>query len=166
MRVSDNGRGIPVSIHPKTGRPAVETVMTVLHAGGKFGEGGGYKVTGGLHGVGVSVVNALSEWCEVEVRRDGKIYRQRYRRGVPEHDLEVVGETDRRTRAPPTTFKPDPEIFETLEFNAETISARLRELAFLNNGVLIIFSDERTGKETRFQYDGGIVSLRRAPQQT
>jgi len=159
VRVSDNGRGIPVSIHPKTGRPAVETVMTVLHAGGKFGEGGGYKVSGGLHGVGVSVVNALSEWCEVEVRRGGKIYRQRYRRGVPEHDLEVVGETDPEDTGTTTTFMPDAEIFETLEFNAETVSARLRELAYLNRGVLIIFRDERTGKETRFQYDGGIVSF-------
>src|SRR5690606_39878000 len=89
LTVIDNGRGIPVSIHPKTGRPAVETVMTVLHAGGKFGEGGGYKVSGGLHGVGVSVVNALSEWCEVEARRGGKIYRQRYRRDVPEHVVDV-----------------------------------------------------------------------------
>jgi len=159
VRVSDNGRGIPVSIHPKTGRPAVETVMTVLHAGGKFGEGGGYKVSGGLHGVGVSVVNALSEWCEVEVRRGGKIYRQRYRRGVPEHDLEFVGETDPEDTGTTTTFMPDAEIFETLEFNAETVSARLRELAYLNRGVLIIFRDERTGKETRFQYDGGIVSF-------
>ncbi|MFS8573153.1 MAG: DNA topoisomerase (ATP-hydrolyzing) subunit B [Clostridia bacterium] len=159
LTVIDNGRGIPVSIHPKTGRPAVETVMTVLHAGGKFGEGGGYKVSGGLHGVGVSVVNALSEWCEVEVRRGGKIYRQRYRRGVPEHDLEVVGETDPEDTGTTTTFMPDAEIFETLEFNAETVSARLRELAYLNRGVLIIFRDERTGKETRFQYDGGIVSF-------
>src|SRR5690606_3497907 len=114
VRVSDNGRGIPVSIHPKTGRPAVETVMTVLHAGGKFGEGGGYKVTGGLHGVGVSVVNALSEWCEVEVKRNGKIHFQRYRRGVPEADLKVIGESDETGTT--TTFKPDPEIFETLDF--------------------------------------------------
>jgi len=157
VRVSDNGRGIPVSIHPKTGRPAVETVMTTLHAGGKFGEGGGYKMTGGLHGVGVSVVNALSEWCEVEVHRGGKIYRQRYRRGVPEHDLEVVGETDRTGTT--TTFMADAEIFETLHFNAETIASRLRELAFLNRGILIIFRDERTGKESRYQYDGGIVSF-------
>jgi len=159
VRVSDNGRGIPVSIHPKTGRPAVETVMTVLHAGGKFGEGGGYKITGGLHGVGVSVVNALSEWCEVEVRRGGKIYRQRYRRGVPEYDLQVIGETDPNDTGTTTTFMPDAEIFETLEYNAETVSARLRELAFLNRGILIVFKDERTGKESRFQYDGGIVSF-------
>jgi len=157
VRVSDNGRGIPVSIHPHTGRPAVETVMTVLHAGGKFGDGGGYKVTGGLHGVGVSVVNALSEWCEVEVRRNGKVYFQRYRRGVPEADLAVIGEAD--STGTTTTFKPDPEIFETLEFNAETIMSRLRELAFLNKGVTINFKDERTGKETTFKYDGGIISF-------
>ena len=157
VRISDNGRGIPVSVHPKTGRPAVETVMTVLHAGGKFGEGGGYKVTGGLHGVGVSVVNALSEWCEVEVRRNGKVYFQRYRRGVPEADLKVIGESD--STGTTTTFKPDAEIFETLEFNAETIMSRLRELAFLNKGVLITFKDERVGKETTFKYDGGIVSF-------
>ncbi len=157
VRVSDNGRGIPVSIHPKTGRPAVETVMTVLHAGGKFGEGGGYKVTGGLHGVGVSVVNALSEWCEVEVKRNGKIHFQRYRRGVPEADLKVIGESDETGTT--TTFKPDPEIFETLDFNPETITSRLRELAFLNKGVLINFKDERSGKETSYKYDGGIVSF-------
>lgn len=157
VQVSDNGRGIPVSIHPTTGRPAVETVMTVLHAGGKFGEGGGYQMTGGLHGVGVAVVNALSEWCEVEVRRNGKRYRQKYRRGVPETDLEIIGDSDETGTI--TTFKPDGEIFETLEFNAETITTRLRELAFLNRGVLIVFRDERVGKEKKFQYDGGLVSF-------
>ena len=157
VRVEDNGRGIPVATHPKTGRSALETVMTVLHAGGKFGEGGGYKVTGGLHGVGVSVVNALSEWCEVEVRRDGRRYMQRYSRGVPEHDVLDLGPAEGTGTT--TTFKPDPQIFETLEFNAETITSRLRELAFLNKGVLIIFRDERTGKETRYQYEGGVVSF-------
>ena len=131
--------------------------MTVLHAGGKFGEGGGYQMTGGLHGVGVSVVNALSEWCEVEVHRGGKIYQQRYRRGVPEFDLRVIGDTDRTGTT--TTFMADSEIFETLDFNAETITSRLRELAFLNKGVLIIFRDERTGKESRYQYEGGIISF-------
>lgn len=156
VRVEDNGRGIPVSIHPATGRPALETVMTVLHAGGKFGDGG-YKATGGLHGVGVSVVNALSEWCEVEVRRDGQVYMQRYARGVPEFDMKVVGTAD--TTGTTTTFKPDPEIFETLDFNADVIASRLRELAFLNKGVLITFRDERTDKESTFKYDGGIISF-------
>ncbi len=157
VRVQDNGRGIPVSIHSKTGRSALETVMTVLHAGGKFGEGGGYKVTGGLHGVGVSVVNALSEWCEVEVHRDGKRYVQRYTRGVPDHDVKEVGETDGTGTI--TTFMPDAEIFETLDFNADTITSRLRELAFLNKGVEIRFRDERTEKESVYQYDGGIISF-------
>lgn len=155
-RIEDNGRGIPVSIHPKTGRPAVETVMTVLHAGGKFGDGG-YKVTGGLHGVGVSVVNALSEWLEVEVRRDGKRYMQRYERGIPQHDLKVIGKTD--STGTIITFKPDADIFETLQFNAQTIISRLRELAFLNKGVFIQFKDESTGQESRFRYEGGIVSF-------
>ncbi len=157
VRVEDNGRGIPVSIHPQTGRPALETVMTVLHAGGKFGEGGGYKVSGGLHGVGVSVVNALSEWCEVQVKRNGKLYMQRYRRGVPEHDMVELGEAEGTGTT--TIFKPDPEIFETVEFNADTVIARLRELAFLNKGVLIVFLDERSGRECRFRYQGGIVSF-------
>lgn len=157
VRVEDNGRGIPVTIHPKTGRPALETVMTVLHAGGKFGEGGGYQVTGGLHGVGVSVVNALSEWCEVEVRRGGKRYVQRYARGVPEHDVKEVGPTEGTGTT--TVFMPDAEIFETLDFNPDTITSRLRELAFLNKGVKIRFNDERTEKESVYQYDGGIISF-------
>ncbi|HEY8417545.1 MAG TPA: ATP-binding protein, partial [Limnochordales bacterium] len=141
LTVIDNGRGIPVSIHPKTGRPAVETVLTTLHAGGKFGEGGGYKVSGGLHGVGVSVVNALSEWLEVEVKRGGKVYRQRFSRGTPTTELEVVGECEGTgTRV---TFKPDAQIFETVDFDANVLAHRLQELAFLNKGVRLTLHDER-----------------------
>lgn len=158
MSVEDNGRGIPVTIHPKTGRPALETVMTTLHAGGKFGENGSaYKSSGGLHGVGVSCVNALSEWCEAYVRRPPHLYRQRYERGKPITDVEVVGEAD--TTGTTIVFRPDPEIFETLEFNSDVIVQRLRELAFLNPGLRIHFTDERTGREVIFQYDGGIVSF-------
>jgi len=157
LTVIDNGRGIPVSIHPKTGRPAVETVLTTLHAGGKFGEDGGYKVSGGLHGVGVSVVNALSEWLEVEVKRGGRIYRQRFSRGTPVTDLEVVGEGEGTgTRV---TFKPDPQVFETVDFDADIIAHRLQELAFLNKGVRLTLYDERDGRREEFQYDGGLKSF-------
>ncbi|MGE5509432.1 MAG: DNA topoisomerase (ATP-hydrolyzing) subunit B [Chitinophagales bacterium] len=156
VTVVDNGRGIPVDIHPKLGRPGVEVAMTVLHAGGKF-DAGAYKVSGGLHGVGVSVVNALSDWCEVEVRRDGQIHRQRYERGKPVTDLEVVGKSDETgTR---TTFHPDAEIFETTEFSAETLLHRLRELAFLNAGVCLVLRDEKNEKEYTFEFEGGIVSF-------
>ncbi|MBO8175823.1 DNA topoisomerase (ATP-hydrolyzing) subunit B [Aeribacillus pallidus] len=157
ITVQDNGRGIPVGIHEKMGRPAVEVIMTVLHAGGKFG-GGGYKVSGGLHGVGASVVNALSSETEVYVHRDGKIYYQKYERGVPCFDLKVVGETDRTGTT--THFKPDPEIFtETTEFDYETLSNRLRELAFLNRGIKITIEDKRTeNRKNEYYYEGGIKS--------
>ncbi|OEF99651.1 DNA gyrase subunit B [Vulcanibacillus modesticaldus] len=158
IKVEDNGRGIPVGIHPKMGRPAVEVALTVLHAGGKFG-GEGYKVSGGLHGVGVSVVNALSEWLEVVVKREGNVYKQRYTRGVPDYDLEVVGSTEETGTT--VTFKPDPEIFqETTEFSYETLKARLRELAFLNKGIKIELVDEREeAKKDSFLYEGGIKSF-------
>jgi DNA gyrase subunit B len=157
VTVIDNGSGIPVGIHPKMGRPAVEVVLTVLHAGGKF-DGEGYKFSGGLHGVGVSVVNALSEWLQVEVKREGKIHRQSYRRGVPEHDLQVVGETEETGTT--VTFKPDPTIFtETTVYDFETLQSRLRELAFLNRGIKIMLEDKRgEGKHVVFQYEGGIQS--------
>ncbi len=156
VTVVDNGRGIPVDIHPTQNRPAVEVVMTTLHAGGKFDENS-YKVSGGLHGVGVSVVNGLSEWLEVEVRRDGKRYHQRYERGEVKTDLEVSGDT---TETGTTVhWKPDPTIFETTDYNFDTLSQRLRELAFLNKGIRIQFLDERTGKKHDFQYEGGIVSF-------
>lgn len=154
--VIDNGRGIPVDIHPKTGRPAVEVVMTMLHAGGKFG-GGGYKVSGGLHGVGVSVVNALSMWLEVEVKRDGKVYYQRYSRGIPVTGLLVKGKSS--ATGTKVTFMPDPEIFEDLIFNQDILAQRLRELSFLNMGVKIILKDRRSGQETVFQHDGGIMDF-------
>lgn len=153
VTVEDNGRGIPVDIHETEGVSAVEVVMTRLHAGGKFG-GGAYKVSGGLHGVGVSVVNALSDYLEVEVKRDGKVYLQRYRRGTPEAPLREVGRTEARgTRV---TFKPDPLIFENTDFSFEILSQRLRELAFLNRGVRILLEDERTQKHHEFMYRGGI----------
>lgn len=159
ITISDNGRGIPVGLHEKMGRPAVEVIMTVLHAGGKFG-GKGYKVSGGLHGVGASVVNALSEWLEVTVHRDGKIYHQRYERGVPKTELTVIGQTDRTGTT--TTFKPDPEIFqESIQFDYETLKTRLREMAFLTKGLTITLKDERKEEQKKetFHYGGGIASF-------
>jgi DNA gyrase subunit B len=156
VTVVDNGRGIPVDIHPAQNRPALEVVMTTLHAGGKFDDNS-YKVSGGLHGVGVSVVNALSEWLEVEVDRGGKRYHQRYENGIVKTDLATIGETERTGTV--VHWKPDPTIFETLEYNFDTLSQRLRELAFLNKGIRIQFLDERTGKKHDFQYEGGIVSF-------
>ncbi|MDN4608888.1 DNA topoisomerase (ATP-hydrolyzing) subunit B [Sporosarcina highlanderae] len=158
IRVDDNGRGIPVGTQESTGRPAVEVIMTVLHAGGKFG-GGGYKVSGGLHGVGASVVNALSEATEVYVHRDGKIHYIRFERGNLAHELEIIGETEETgTR---TRFKADPEIFkETTEYEYDILAHRIRELAYLNRGLRITISDER-GEENRtdtFYYEGGIKS--------
>jgi len=154
--VEDNGRGFPVDIHPQTGRPAVETVLTVLHAGGKFG-GGGYKVSGGLHGVGASVVNALSAWMQVDVYRDGGRYTMRFSRGKTVKDLVRVEDSDRHGST--VSFMPDDEIFETTVFDFETIAQRLRELAFLNKGLKIHLMDERTGHEVIFQYEGGIRSF-------
>ena len=156
VSVKDNGRGIPVDIHPQYNRPALEIVMTVLHAGGKF-DHESYSVSGGLHGVGVSVVNALSEWLEIEVARDGKIYWQRYERGDVASDLEVRGKSSHTGTT--VHFKPDPEIFEDIEYNFDTLSSRLRELAFLNSGLKISIKDERSDKENVFCYEGGIVSF-------
>jgi len=155
VTVIDNGRGIPVGEHPKMKRPTLEVVLTVLHAGGKFG-GEGYKVSGGLHGVGVSVVNALSERVVVEVKRDGSIYQQEYRRGVPQYDVRIIGETD--TTGTSVTFLPDPEIFtETTEFDYETLQSRIRELAFLNKGIEITLLDKRSGTSNAYKYEGGII---------
>jgi len=157
ITVVDNGRGIPVDIQKKAGRPAVEVVFTVLHAGGKFG-GGGYKVSGGLHGVGSSVVNALSEWLEVEVSRDGKIYKQRYERGTVMYDLKVVGESE--GTGTKVTFKPDPMIFDELIYDYDTLRVRLRETAFLTKNLKISLEDLRGPEEERrsdtFHYEGGI----------
>ena len=160
IRVTDNGRGIPVGIHPTAGIPAVTVVFTVLHAGGKFG-GSGYKVSGGLHGVGASVVNALSTWLEVEVCDGSHIYKQKFERGIPKSELEIVGDTtERGTRI---TFKADPEIFkESDHYEYEVLQARLREQAFLNAGVKIILTDSRDGEDPRedvFSYEGGIKSF-------
>lgn len=156
ITIEDNGRGIPVGIHPKMGKPAVEVALTVLHAGGKFG-GGGYKVSGGLHGVGLSVVNALSEWLVVHVKREGHIYKQRYERGVTKSPLEIIGEADNTGTT--ITFKPDHLIFEDINFNYDILKSRMRELAFLNAGVKIRLADERSGADEVFHYEGGIVSF-------
>ena len=155
ITVTDNGRGIPVDIQAQTGRPALEVVFTVLHAGGKFG-GGGYKVSGGLHGVGASVVNALSEWLTVQVHKDGKIYEMRFSRGHITQEMRIVGETDHTGTT--VTFKPDPEMFDTLDYDYETLHTRMREQAFLNAGLRITITDARTGQEQSetMCYEGGI----------
>ena len=160
VTVIDNGRGIPVDMHPTEKKSALEVVMTKLHAGGKFG-GGGYKVSGGLHGVGVSAVNALSEWCEVEVKRDGQVHFQRYERGHPQEPVKVIGKVkkpgDTGTK---TTFKYDPLIFtEALEFRFDTLIQRFREMAFVTRGTTIYFLDERTNREMTFYFEGGITSF-------
>ncbi len=155
ITVTDNGRGIPVDIQAQTGRPALEVVFTVLHAGGKFG-GGGYKVSGGLHGVGASVVNALSEWLTVQVHKDGKIYEMRFSRGHITQEMRIVGETDHTGTT--VTFKPDPEMFDTLDYDYETLHTRMREQVFLNAGLRITITDARTGQEQSetMCYEGGI----------
>ena len=156
VTVDDDGRGIPVELHPSEGVSAAQVVMTKLHAGGKFDKAA-YKVSGGLHGVGISVVNALSETLEMEVRRGGKVYFQRYHRGTPETPVEETGITSQRGTK--ITFKPDPLIFETTAFSFDVLSQRLRELAFLNRGIHITIEDERDQKSHEFVYEGGIVSF-------
>lgn len=159
VTVTDNGRGIPVDIHPQMKKSALEVVMTVLHAGGKFG-GGSYKVSGGLHGVGVSAVNALSEWCEVEVKRDGKKYFQRYERGYPKGPVSVVGKSSLKETGSRTTFKFDPEIFKgDVDYRFDTLTQRFREMAFVTRGVTIYFRDERINREMTFYFEGGITSF-------
>ena len=155
ITVKDNGRGIPVDMH-ESGMSALEAVMTVLHAGGKFG-GGGYKVSGGLHGVGASVVNALSEWCEVEVRRDNKIHKMRFEYGITIEKIHVIGKC--KDTGTLTRFKADGSIFEEVNYNFETLEARLREMAFLNRGLNIIFTDSRTDEKHDFCYAGGIIEF-------
>ncbi len=160
ITVEDDGRGIPVGIHKEAGVSAVEVVMTKLHAGGKFNEeGGAYKVSGGLHGVGAAVVNALSETLHVEVKQNGKVYRQTFKRGEPQGPLKEMGVTE--GRGTKTTFKPDPEVFQVVEFNVDTLAARMRELAFLNNGIRILMQDERVepAKTQDFHFEGGIISF-------
>lgn len=159
IEISDNGRGIPVANHPIHNKSALEIVMTVLHAGGKF-ESKGYKVSGGLHGVGISVVNALSTWLEVEVKRDGKLYYQKYEIGVPQEEVKVIGKSTENGTT--VRFKPDGTIFETLEFNVDTLSKRCKELAYLNSGLTIIVSDERDIEskiEKKFFFEGGIIDF-------
>ncbi len=159
VTVEDNGRGIPVDIHPTEKKSALEVVMTKLHAGGKFG-GGAYKVSGGLHGVGVSAVNALSEWCEVEVRLDGQVHFQRYERGHPKEPVKIIGKAKPSEHGTRTTFKYDPQIFtETLEYRFDTLVQRFREMAFVTRGITIYFLDERSNREMTFHFEGGITSF-------
>ena len=160
IEVVDNGRGIPTDIHPKYGKSALEIVLTVLHAGGKF-ENDNYKVSGGLHGVGVSVVNALSEWLEVEVRKEGNVYYQKYHRGKPEEDVKIIGSCEASEHGTTVRFKADGDIFETLVYNYFTLSNRLKELAYLNRGLTIVLSDLRKDekKEEIYKFDGGILDF-------
>jgi DNA gyrase subunit B len=160
VSVTDNGRGIPVGPHPQMKKSALEVVMTTLHAGGKFG-GGGYKVSGGLHGVGVSAVNALSEWCEVEVRREGGIYFQRYERGYPKAPVKMIGKTKADDTGTKVTFKFDPQIFkeDNIDYRFDTLLQRFREMAFVTRGVTIHFLDERTERQMTFYFEGGITSF-------
>jgi len=159
VTVSDNGRGIPVDMHPVEKRSALEVVMTVLHAGGKFDKSS-YKVSGGLHGVGVSVVNALSEWLKVEVKRDGKIYFQEYKRGIPVKPVKEIGKAKRGESGTKTTFMPDTEIFKATEFRFDTLEERMRELAYLNKNITISIKDERNGGEEKtFHFKGGLIEF-------
>jgi DNA gyrase subunit B len=159
VRVTDNGRGIPVGIHPQEKKSALEVVMTTLHAGGKFG-GGSYKVSGGLHGVGVSAVNALSEWCEVTVKRDGGVHHQRFERGYPTGPVEKTGKVAKTDTGTSTWFKFDPEIFtEEVDYRFDTLVTRLREMAFVTRGVTIYFVDQRVDREMTFYFEGGITSF-------
>src|SRR3954452_7618339 len=156
VTVVDNGRGIPVDLHPTEKVSAAEVVLTKLHAGGKFDKNS-YKVSGGLHGVGISVVNALSEELEIEIKRDGKVYQQSYKRGVPLGRLKEVGKS--KERGTKVKFKPDSQIFESLDFSFDILSQRLRELAFLNRGLKITIEDERNQKKHDFLYKGGLLSF-------
>ena len=156
VTVVDNGRGFPVDLHPTEKKPGVEVALTTLHAGGKFDDKS-YRISGGLHGVGVSVVNALSEWLEVETWREGKVYHQRYERGVTKTLLKVIG--DRKTTGSKVTFMPDEKIFKTIAFSFDTLAQRLRELAFLNKGLRVDLKDEKSGKSHEFRYNGGIVEF-------
>jgi DNA gyrase subunit B len=159
VTVTDNGRGIPVDVHQQTGKSALEVVMTKLHAGAKFGQGG-YKVASGLHGVGVSAVNALSEWFESTVRRDGKLYRQMYKRGVPQADVKQIGKYPVEERnGTIQRFYPDKQIFKTIEYKFDVLAQRFREMAFLTRGLTIKFTDERENRETTFYFEGGITSF-------
>jgi len=159
VSVQDDGRGIPVGIQPTMKKSALEVVMTTLHAGGKFG-GGGYKVSGGLHGVGVSAVNALSEWCEVEVRRDGQVHFQRYERGIPKAPVKAIGKAKAGETGTKVTFKFDKQIFkEDIDYRFDTLSQRFREMAFVTRGVTIYFIDERSNRELTFYFEGGITSF-------
>ena len=160
VTVEDNGRGIPVDIHPEKKKSALEVVMTILHAGGKFG-GGSYKVSGGLHGVGVSAVNALSEWCEVEIRRGGQVHFQRYVRGIPQEPVKVIGKCEPNKTGSKTTFKFDPQIFKDpeLDYRFDTLIQRFREMSFVTRAVTIHLMDERTQKEMTFHFEGGINSF-------
>ena len=162
VTVIDNGRGIPVDMHKEEGRSAAEVVMTVLHAGGKF-DTKSYKVSGGLHGVGVSVVNALSEWLDLEIWRDGNTWEQSYERGKPKAPLKRAGKTG--SRGTKITFLPDSQIFDSIEFNYDTLAQRLREIAFLNKGLTISLKDERTDKQAEFHYTGRHRGVRQAPEQ-
>lgn len=156
VSVSDNGSGIPVETHPQTGKSTVETVLTILHAGGKFNNGA-YKVSGGLHGVGISVVNALSEYLEVEVKRNGKIYEQKFSRGVPTTELKIIGDSEETGTI--ITFKPDKEIFDDVVFDYEILEFRFREMAFLNKGIKILLGDKRSNEKEEFHYEGGIKAF-------